>query len=272
MTIANPARAPTLQVALKRRLGGVLLETASLARAVPRRLRAVPVPVHRFVIFGRGRSGSTLLVSLLDAHPQITCAGEVLRLRTLAPEAHLRRILAEAHTPVSGAKLLSYQLRDIHRLPAGTDILRRLAGQGVTILYLTRDNLLRHAISNIYAYKQRIYHQTATGPVRPRITLGLPELTAWIEGSEALAAYEAQVLAGVPHRALTYEADLAQPEARLRTAAALLAEFALDPVPVDTRLRKVTSDDLREVIENHDSLIAALQTSRFARYLTPDAA
>lgn len=31
-----------------------------------------------FVVFGMGRSGSTLLASLLNAHPSIHCDGEIL--------------------------------------------------------------------------------------------------------------------------------------------------------------------------------------------------
>ncbi len=32
----------------------------------------------KFIIFGQGRSGSTLLKQLLDSHPEITCEGELL--------------------------------------------------------------------------------------------------------------------------------------------------------------------------------------------------
>lgn len=38
--------------------------------------RRLIYPKTKFVIFGQGRTGSTLLTSLLSSHPEITCEGE----------------------------------------------------------------------------------------------------------------------------------------------------------------------------------------------------
>lgn len=266
---ADPSRDPNLRVALQRRLGGVLLEAGSAGITLTRRLAGAPKPEHRFILFGRGRSGSTLLVSMLDNHPAITCAGEVLRFRTINPAAHLHRVLDAGKTPVSGAKLLSYQMRTIHKMPPNSDFLRRLADQGVTIIYLARENLVRHAVSNIYARTQRIYHLTnaiTPGP-RPKITISADQICTWIDGSARLGDYEQAVLRDVPHLPLTYESDLATSPARTATWGRLLQHFGQTDQPLRTTLQKVTADDLRQIIANHDALMEALSHTRYARFL-----
>ena len=271
----DPSREPNLRVGLQRRLGGILLEAGSAGIALSRRLTGATRPDHRFIVFGRGRSGSTLLVSMLDNHPAITCAGEVLRFRTINPKAHLDRILNAGTTPVSGAKLLSYQMRTIHKMPPDSDFLRRLADDGVTIIYLVRENLVRHAVSNIYARTQRIDHQSGAsdGPraPRPKINISATQISTWIEGSARLGDYEQAVLRHVPHLPLTYESDLAAPAAREATWAKLLGKFGLNTEPLRTTMQKVTADDLRQIIDNHDALMADLSHTPYARFLAdPD--
>ena len=59
----DPSREPNLRVGLQRRLGGILLEAGSAGIALSRRLTGATRPDHRFIVFGRGRSGSTLLTT-----------------------------------------------------------------------------------------------------------------------------------------------------------------------------------------------------------------
>lgn len=269
-------KAATWRVALQRAVAGPLLELGSLGQWTRGRLIGAPRPLARFVIFGRGRSGSTLLVSTLSAHPEIACAGEVLRYRTLRPAAHLRRVLGSSGAQVSGAKLLSYQLRSIHGLPPQTDFLRRLADDGVIILYLTRDNPVRHAISNIYARKRRVYHvakvRESDRPQdrpqgRPQIEVSPTDVLAWTAGSAALAAYETEVLRDVAHVALSYERDLRDAVPRAATLARLVAMFGLSPAALSAPLAKVTPEDLRLILRNHDALMAGLAGTDLAPWL-----
>ncbi|MEM9980263.1 MAG: hypothetical protein AAF808_21770, partial [Cyanobacteria bacterium P01_D01_bin.2] len=78
---------------------------------------------QRFIIFGRGRSGSTALVSLLNCLPKVYCDGEILEQRVLWPQSYVK---AKAHTvqacaTVYGCKILSYQLRDIQHIAQGSN-------------------------------------------------------------------------------------------------------------------------------------------------------
>ena len=64
-------------------------------------MRAMPLAAARrpalFVVFGQGRTGSTLLQNMLNRHSRIHCDGEILAERRLFPAAWIagRRARAE---------------------------------------------------------------------------------------------------------------------------------------------------------------------------------
>ena len=92
------------------------------------------------MIVSIGRSGSELLVSLLDSHPKIRCESEILFMRRVFPTGFLlqRSVTARltgAHA--YGFKLLTHHagLQD-HADPAG--YLRRLHARGFRFIVLER--------------------------------------------------------------------------------------------------------------------------------------
>lgn len=264
----DPNSDPNLKVTLQRRWLGYGLEARALTRSVAARLRGVPEPKQKFVIFGRGRSGSTLLTSLLDGHSQITCLGEILRYRSVNPVKQLHRELATTGSFAAGFKLLSYQMRSIHRLPPENDLLKQLSDGGMHVIYLKRDNLVRHAVSNLYARKRRAYHSSdKRAAEKTRVVIEPEEIFAWMEGSAALGAYEEQVLRNVPHTALSYEQNLSNETAQQATYHGLLDEFGLPFEEPQSALRKVTPSRFEDTIENHAALLQAISGSRYAGYL-----
>ena len=266
--IEDPTKDVNLRVALQRRFLGYALEAGTLARAAGARLSGRPRPETKFLIFGRGRSGSTLLTKLLDSHDDIACYGEILRYRSIAPGLQLRLALDVAPARVAGCKMLSYQMRTIHGMPTNSRFLHDLADQGVQIIYLKRTNLLRHAISNLYARKRGAYHSSDRKADKAATVTILPEeIEAWMDGSAALNDYEQAVLAGVPHTSLTYEGDLSNEEDQMRTYRRLLDQFGLPYTEPKIALRKVTPSDMTQIIENHATLIPALQNSKYGHFL-----
>jgi len=103
-------------------------------------------PTTRFVIFAQPRTGSTLLASLLKAHPRIRCDGEILGKRRLLPGPFVtaRSILAEED--VYGFKVMIFQLWNQRIYDVGA-FMRHLYGDGWKILHMRRRNVLRQAIS-----------------------------------------------------------------------------------------------------------------------------
>lgn len=100
------------------------------------------LPEKKFVIFGRGRSGSTLLVELLDSHPQIHCDNEILHDRVLFPRLYIDSCASRYQSQVYGFKFLSYQIKDVQRISQPKKFLLQLYQSGYKIIYLRRENLL----------------------------------------------------------------------------------------------------------------------------------
>ena len=116
------------------------------------------LPANKFVIFGRGRSGSTLLVNLLNNHNKIHCDGEIMHDHLLFPRLYIDLSASRYQSRVYGFKLLSYQLKDVQQIYDPEKFLLSLYESGYKFIYLTRRNLLAHALSNINARQKKFHH------------------------------------------------------------------------------------------------------------------
>lgn len=249
---------------LKRRFGGYVLEAKSFWRSMGKPTSRAD---RKFVLFGRGRSGSTLLVQMLDANPAIGCLDEVLRFKTLMPVRMVERELSQINKPIRGFKLLSYQIRELHS--RHDQALRAwMTAEDVTIFHLQRENILRHALSNIYAGSRQAYHSTDSAAASTtRITVDPETLFQWMRGSQDLLEWEKRYLGDVARDEIRYERDLSTPEAQAQTLTRVSGALGVPPVPTQAPLRKVTPSDYDAFIKNWPDLRAAISTSEFKRYL-----
>lgn len=227
-----------------------------------------PLPKKRFIIFGRGRSGSTLLVSLLNAHSQIYCDGEILHDWVSFPHLHINVCASVCPRPIYGFKLLSYQIRDIQPIINPTQFLSHLHREGYLIIYLSRQNLLAHALSNINARKQKFHHQLNQVEIqKQKINVDFQELVFWIEHSEKIERYEHQIINDLPHLPLIYEDNLLTPELQQKTANQVFNLLDIPTESVTTNFVKLMSSDLSNSIENYEELSAKIKQTRYARFL-----
>src|SRR5438067_1180502 len=100
----------------------------------------------RFVVYCRGRDGSTLLVDLLNQLPEVHCDGEILHARVLAPQLYVRCCQSIAPGKAYGFKLLSHHLTHVQRVSDPAAFMRHLASSGYKIIHLRRLNLLRQVL------------------------------------------------------------------------------------------------------------------------------
>src|SRR5215831_6390647 len=111
-------------------------------------------PIRCFAIFGSGRSGSRLLVDLLNSHPRIFCEygmfldGEPDPYRWLAGRAELaRKGAARAY----GIRLLVPHLADDAGVRDVAGFLQHLQGCGWHIIHLARLSPVRVVLSYVHA-------------------------------------------------------------------------------------------------------------------------
>lgn len=233
-----------------------------------------------FVLFAQGRTGSTLLGTLLDSHPKVTFEHEILNIDAdptpfVSPYLYSlgRRVRSEAS--VYGYHVKIYQLSRDHGVDPARYVHRAYA-DGWKLLYLKRTNLLRHALSNIRAETTRTYHVQADGeagtdepPGRGGLHVDPSEIIERMEEREAFLEWESEIVSEIPHLALVYERDLIDPERHRSTAEAAFEYLDLETedVPVSTSLERINQGRVRDLVRNYEEVVAALSGTRFERFL-----
>lgn len=253
---------------LKHLVGGYILESTAALQASLLQNTINQKDYHPFIFFGRGRSGSTLLVEMLNAHPSVTCLGEILRYRTFAPVKYIDNCLNACGSDHRGFKLLSYQVKTLCSPNKQASIRRWLEDNNVTIFHLHRENTLNHAISNIYANRRNVYHSTNKQAKRHNsIHIAPDELLKWMDGSLRLLDFEKEFLDGLKYMNIIYERDLSDAEDQHKTYSAILEQLKLPHHEYTTKLKKVTPPDLKHLIINYAEIEQTLTNTAFEKYL-----
>lgn len=246
-------------------LGGFAVEARVFIKSllVPRNAN------QRFLIVGRARSGTTLLTRLLNAQSRIRCDGEVLKRNVLAPRMFFDRLAGKSPAAVFGAKVLSYQMVQVHRMRAPQRFLGSLAARGVKLIHLERDTFFQTLSLAVAQARQQYHSDKGAGALRTRVRLEPEDFLARLRWSAALLDYERAALAALPHLHISYERDLASPEAQMATLGRVCALFGLDAEPVAAPLKKVLPTAPDRIIENYDEIRQFLE-ARGCAYFLPD--
>jgi LPS sulfotransferase NodH len=244
----------------------------------------------RFAILGIQRTGTTLLMSLLDQHPDIVCVGELFQNKTENAQYSIRRYRSYARgsarrrildllrlgvivsdyldtvypsfdTKVMGFKIMLNQIR---RYPS---VLAYFVQNQFKVIHVVRSNLLKTHISRLRARESGIYHSTQpierTGIRVP--VMSLPEdLSLLSDENAALTDLVSEL--GLSCHTTTYEkirGEQWQSEQR-----EILASLGVDPaVELTPQTVKLTPDDLELVIENYDEVVRVLKHTPYESYL-----
>ncbi len=183
-----------------------------------------------FIVFGTGRSGSTLLVDMLNHHPQIGCDREIFNLHSLKRKPvqnllrqHAPRLLIALHRaatmrssrkPIYGFKLQSTQV------PQPLRLLRQQQHDGWLVIWLYRRDLFRQIISTVAAHTTRRYNSNrhrAAEEAPPQVTIAAEQMTRLVNKHVRQYNEHRRMMAELPHLQVVYEDDLKQPADQLRT-------------------------------------------------------
>lgn len=225
-------------------------------------------PVKKFVIFAQDRTGSTLLVDLLNS-PQICCDGEILKERRrfflrsflAAKSVRLRRI------EIYGFSVKIKQLKDTQKVNDIRSFLIDLHEKGWKIIYLKRENFLRQAVSRLVADHRGYRRYLSDPPEQLVIRIDCQELLRRIKKIEFLRREEEKALSGLPYLELVYEDHLLKPECHQPTLDRIFEYFGIASVPVKTDLVKITPEKFVDFIENYDEFMKIVKDAGYARFL-----
>jgi len=217
------------------------------------RLKAMlrPAPAEtKFLVIGRARSGTTLLVRLLNQVPAIRCDGETLHYAVLNPRRFLNDLAAGAGAPAYGCKLLSYQLLEVHPRLTPARFLDELTEDGFKLLHISRSSF-HQSISLSVAQTTRQYTRSGGQAVAPtRVTLDVEAFIHQLRWNEALLAYERTLLANRPHIKVDYDSDLHSPDRQQATIDRLCEALGVAQAPVSAPTKRIIAEGYDETIAN----------------------
>lgn len=226
----------------------------------------------RFVIYTQGRTGSVLLVSLLNQHPHIRCYGELFHPNNWRGPLRSRLFPIFRRYPIL---YLQARAIPVRRLTVGFKLLYaqsiatnrplwKLYNSGWRVIYLQRRNLLERTLSACMLRITGISHRST--PINENeqiVPVSIePALFERIWHKTCQAEHEDQpLLAQIPHLTLTYEDDLAQSSRWQPTADRVFAYLGLPSAPVSSGQQKTYSRPYAELISNYESLVEIARKS-----------
>ncbi len=225
-------------------------------------------PETKFFILSYPRTGSNLLVSLLDSHPLIHCENEILMNRLMQPERYIHCRSSRSKAPVYGFKLQSHHL-DIQHINDSGIFIHNLYESGFKIIKLSRENAFRSALSLIYAQESGKYHYSKHDKsiITPKIHVDPQKLLERIEWMELQKERITQWTADLPHLDLVYEEHLLDHQQQQATTKLILGFLGLPYQELTSNFMRMKSEDIASFVENAAEVISLIASSKYACYL-----
>lgn len=216
----------------------------------------------RLLIFAQGRTGSTVLENLIASSGTFASYGELLGGAGSGSYFPVRYIEGHARLQPNRnfvAHVKHYHLTRDRSLAGKAPIdphrfLSDLVQRDYRLLFLRRENMLRHVVSNWIAQERGSFHKTNDDAVNMSIRVDKERLRRALSQKEEFAIEERAAIEGLPHKALIYERDLENPENHQQTADAVMQFLGLEKRPVSTRLYRINSRPLDQLIVNYDEV------------------
>ncbi|MEA3446545.1 MAG: hypothetical protein U9R19_17655 [Bacteroidota bacterium] len=225
----------------------------------------------KFIIFGQGRSGSNLLVDLLNSHPDIYCDRELLNKRSISlnnivhrllisgfPYHYIKQHINNHPDKFYGFKLMYHQLRGREKL------IPRLFNGNWKIIHIQRNDILMQTFSGIIAQKANKYIRTEKDAVDKNIYYIEPEkvLNGLKIRTKALA-YEKMILKGTDYIDIVYEEDLANSNKWPESMERVFKYLGVQPVEVSANTFKTDNRTNEERISNYHEIMEYLKNTQF---------
>jgi hypothetical protein len=233
------------------RLSGVAMQARIAAKAMTRNDNPA-----KLLIFGRPRSGTTLLVHLLNQLDGMRCDGELLHDFIPAPLRLLRDLPKRAGARAYGVKLLSYQMTEVQKIRLPLAFFDAVVAQGYTILHLRRGTWAQ-TLSLAKAQGSGVYFVERAKSVPDSIDLDPARFVESLAWNERMLAFEDAVMAHVPHIRVDYETGLKDSGVQQATIDRVADALGLARGPVTAQIARTGGDDGRVKLGNLDALLAA---------------
>lgn len=232
-----------------------------------------------FVVLDLGQSGCITLAKWFRDRKDIAFQEKILSRAVRFPRLSVHQRIRQSHSEVYGFSLSVEHLRQVQNIPNPNQFMQDLRRGGARVIYLQRQDVLRHAIATLKANSIQYpfdvdetlieldpdTKSTSAG----RVAVDTRELLDCLKYLDNQRIEAQAILHGIPHLTLIYEDDLMNPNTYSATAQRL-SEFLEIPLlkPISSPL-KLVHQQLSDIVANYDEMHRAVEASDYA-YLLSD--
>jgi LPS sulfotransferase NodH len=222
-----------------------------------------------FIICTRSRTGSNMLVSMLDSHPQVFVRGEIFgRMEGEDPQERLRRFFSDYPKWIraAGFKIFYY-----HPLDADGDVLWQSLSEWpkLRVIHLRRRNVLRTLLSRAIAGQNDVWvvresNQAASKLPRPAVFLDVKLLENELLQTQQWEREAVQRLKDHPVHTVFYE-DLVNDQEK--SYSDILRFLGLGSHSPKVGTRRQNPEPMSELIANYADVKQHFCSTEWARLL-----
>jgi LPS sulfotransferase NodH len=230
-------------------------------------------PLQKFVIFGIGRCGSSVLVDLLNSQPLVWCD---FYISEPVPDPYAKMQSRAAQVAESGVSAFGVRLLVPHLVSQDSEadvsnLLARIREDGWTIIHTRRSSLLRTAISYVHAGRHGFHLRHEDGPWQfEPMVIDLTEFSEWLTLVIDWAQIERRALVGTRYYEIVYEDDLAAEGAQWKTITRLMDHLlGVQASPARTAFRRqLPTGDLPDLVVNYAEIMSFLGENGLTELVT----
>jgi len=226
-------------------------------------------PKSGFVIITQSRSGSSLLIDLLNSHPKITAYNNIFNTNFARnikkPFIFAQGIFTLANTQICGFKVRLKDMKEQGIEPS--QFINEFHKNNWKFIHLQRKNLVRKTISNLMLEKTgREVILKTTQP--KKININTKKFFKFIKEQELALEKESELLKNIKHHKISYEESLLNNKQHQKTLNELFCFLNVQPHSVKTKIKKQGKANLKEYILNYAELESILRNTKYYRLLT----
>ena len=222
---------------------------------------------ERFIVLTRSRTGSNMLMTFLDAHPNVRAQREIFaNLNGRSYQSILDSIYGKYPPGIQavGFKLFYYHPLD-EEAPGLWETI--LADRAIKIIHLKRRNILRTLVSRKIAGMQDLWVSSKETAVHQqqlrRVSFTVEELASLFAETRGWEEEYDAKFHQHPLITIHYEDLLANPQARFNEVTRFLG---VPSHPPKTSLKKQNPEGLSQLISNYDTLKFAFADTEWGHF------
>jgi len=229
---------------------------------------------NNFVIFGQGRSGSNLLRTLLNSHPQIHCDNELFNPGRLAQKSKNERFMIRAFPMYyirnmqkrADADIYGFKLFLFHHKNAGS-IVKKLYRQSWKVIHIQRKNILKQTLSGIIgAQTQKYIRKDETSSPFEIYHIECEQVINTLKYRQKHLASEYKIVSGIGNYcSVIYEDDLINQDYWHETTGRIFQFLGIEPVEVNSSILITDPRPDSERIDNFDEIIRGLNETGYSK-------